>query len=68
MPLVSRTRQTFLSPEFGFLGVTVKTLRQTPLLKGERKLAGLFFFGLKPNFKAGILFRFPIFFLPFFIN
>ena len=30
MPLVSRTRATFLSAEFGFFGVCVKTRTQTP--------------------------------------
>jgi hypothetical protein len=44
MPLVSRTRATFLKAEFGFLGVVVYTLMQTPRFCGERISAGLFVF------------------------
>src|SRR5947209_1156426 len=35
MPLVSRTRATFRSAEFGFFGVTVRTWVQTPRFWGE---------------------------------
>jgi len=35
MPLVNLTLATFLKAEFGFLGVTVKTFKQTPLLNEE---------------------------------
>jgi len=48
MPLVNLTLATFLKAEFGFLGVVVKTFRQTPLLKGEEKSWGRFFKTLKP--------------------
>ena len=41
---------------------------QTPLLKEDKNFFGLFFNGLKPNFKAGVLERFLIFFLLFLIN
>lgn len=34
MPLVNRTRAIFRKAEFGFLGVVVDTLMQTPRLKG----------------------------------
>jgi len=34
IPLLSRTRATFLSAEFGFFGVTVRTWRQTPRFCG----------------------------------
>lgn len=35
MPLDKRTRAIFLKAEFGFFGVVVVTLTQTPRLKGE---------------------------------
>src|SRR6185312_10404377 len=35
MPLVSRTRATLRSAEFGFFGVTVRTCVQTPRFCGE---------------------------------
>jgi hypothetical protein len=57
-----------LKAEFGFLGVTVKTLRQTPLLNGEGKTFGRFFKTLKPKVKAGVLSFFLGFFLLFLIN
>jgi len=68
MPLVKRTLATFLKAEFGFFGVTVKTFRQTPLLKGEKEAFGLFFNMLKVKPKAGVLSFFFVFFLPFFTN
>jgi hypothetical protein len=68
MPLVKRTLATFLKAEFGFLGVTVKTFRQTPFLNGEGKYLGRFFKTLKLNSKAGLLPGFLIFFLPFLIS
>lgn len=68
MPLVSLILATFLKAELGFLGVVVKTFKQTPLLKGEEKPLGLFFKALKPKARAGVL-SFPLpFFLPFLIN
>jgi len=45
--LVSRTRATFLKAEFGFLGVVVKTLTQTPRLKGDGEKIGRFLMTLK---------------------
>src|SRR6187200_2472509 len=42
MPLVSRTRATLRSAEFGFLGVWVKTRTQTPRFCGLLCSAGLF--------------------------
>jgi hypothetical protein len=66
MPFVSRTRATFLSAEFGFLGVVVKTLRHTPRLKGELEKTGLFFRELKYRAKAGDLVLNILAFLAFF--
>ena len=54
MPLVRRTRATLRRAEFGFLGVTVDTFMQTPLLNGEEKYLGLFFRTLKPRSNAGV--------------
>src|SRR3954468_15753373 len=42
MPLVSRTRATLRSAEFGFFGVWVKTRTQTPRFCGLTCNAGLF--------------------------
>jgi len=42
MPLVSRTRATFLRAEFGFFGVEVYTRVQTPRRCGHDTSAGLF--------------------------
>src|SRR5580704_13774810 len=42
MPLVSRTRATLRSAEFGFFGVWVKTRTQTPRFCGLFCNAGLF--------------------------
>ena len=66
MPLVKRTLATFLNAEFGFLGVTVKTFKQTPFLKEEGKSFGLFFKTLKPKAKAGVLVFFFVLFLFFY--
>jgi hypothetical protein len=55
MPLVKRTLAIFLKAEFGFLGVVVETLVQTPLLKGAGKKTGRFFKTLKPRAKATVL-------------
>src|SRR5579859_5990903 len=44
MPLVRRTRATFRRAEFGFLGVTVRTIVHTPRLKGLDFSAGAFDF------------------------
>src|SRR5205814_8284633 len=41
MPLVSRTRATFRSAEFGFFGVWVRTRTQTPRFCGLFCSAGL---------------------------
>ena len=41
MPLVSRTRATLRSAEFGFFGVWVKTRTQTPRFCGLFCSAGL---------------------------
>ena len=41
IPLVSRTRATFLRAEFGFFGVEMKTRMQTPRLWGQPWRAGL---------------------------
>src|SRR6476620_4897043 len=40
LPLESRTRATFRSAEFGFLGVIVLTWRQTPRLNGQASSTG----------------------------
>jgi hypothetical protein len=42
--LVNRTRATFLKAEFGFLGVEVYTLMQTPLRWGHPFNAGVLIF------------------------
>src|SRR5215471_13466253 len=42
MPLVSRTRATLRSAEFGFLGVTVYTRVHTPRFCGAPRRAGVF--------------------------
>ena len=42
MPLDKRTRATLRKAEFGFLGVAVYTLIQTPLLWGQFPNAGDF--------------------------
>src|SRR3954453_2905312 len=66
MPLVSRTRATFRSAEFGFLGVVVYTRVHTPRRWGAaiRRLrpwpdlrpgVETFFFGLWRPFRAGWL-------------
>jgi hypothetical protein len=50
-PFVSRTRATFRSAEFGFLGVEVYTRVQTPRFCGQLLSAGLEVFqrgGLRP--------------------
>jgi hypothetical protein len=44
MPFVSLTLATFRSAEFGFFGVVVYTLMQTPLFWGQLLSAGLFVF------------------------
>src|SRR4029077_16428009 len=44
MPLVSRTRATLRSAEFGFFGVWVKTRTHTPRFCGLFCSAGLFVF------------------------
>jgi hypothetical protein len=44
MPFVKRTLATFLRAEFGFFGVVVYTLTQTPLFWGQDLSAGLFVF------------------------
>src|SRR6266508_4419587 len=44
MPLVSRTRATLRSAEFGFFGVWVKTRTQTPRFCGLSCSAGLLVF------------------------
>jgi hypothetical protein len=41
MPLVSRTRATLRSAEFGFFGVTVYTRVQTPRFCGAPRSAGV---------------------------
>ena len=55
MPFVSRTRAIFRRAEFGFFGVVVETLVQTPRLKGLEKKTGLFLSTLKPRVKATVL-------------
>src|SRR3989338_10750936 len=62
IPLDNLTLATFLKAEFGFLGVWVKTLTQTPLLNGEKYLVGLFFRVLKPDCSATVLLYFLTFF------
>jgi hypothetical protein len=44
IPLVSRTRATLRSAEFGFFGVWVNTRTQTPRFCGLTCSAGLFVF------------------------
>jgi hypothetical protein len=46
-PLVKRTRAILRIAEFGFFGVFVVTLTQTPLLKGAGKNEGWFLIVLK---------------------
>src|SRR5205814_3411366 len=51
MPLVSRTRATLRSAEFGFFGVPVNTRVQTPRFCGAPRSAGVFAFddlGVRP--------------------
>ena len=51
IPVVKRTRATFLNAEFGFFGVVVKTRVQTPRLCGAPLRAGvdsLAFFDFRP--------------------
>jgi hypothetical protein len=51
IPLVNRTLATFLKAEFGFFGVEVYTLIQTPLFWGDDWSAGalvLAFISLRP--------------------
>jgi hypothetical protein len=60
MPLVNLTRAIFLIAEFGFFGVLVVTLTQTPRLKGDGKNFGRFLRMLKVRLKAtdlGFLFK-----------
>jgi len=45
--LVRRTLATFLKAEFGFLGVVVNTLTQTPRLNGDAENTGRFLMELK---------------------
>lgn len=52
MPFVNRTRAIFRMAEFGFLGVFVVTLMQTPLLNGDGKKRGRFFIVLKLRVRA----------------
>jgi len=40
-PLESRTRATFRNAEFGFLGVTVRTFKQTPRFCGHCSRTGV---------------------------
>ena len=68
MPLVSLTLAIFRSAEFGFLGVVVETLVQTPRLKGEGKKTGLFFRTLNPLAKATVLDLRRVFTLLFLTN
>ncbi len=52
MPVVSLTLAILRKAEFGFLGVIVRTCRQTPLLCGQAFKAGdlvFFFFNTLPN-------------------
>src|SRR4051795_2423256 len=46
MPVVSRTRATLRSAEFGFFGVVVNTRVQTPRRWGEPRSAGVFDFSV----------------------
>src|SRR5689334_4239632 len=46
MPVVSRTRATLRSAEFGFFGVVVKTRVHTPRRCGEPRRAGVFDFSV----------------------
>src|ERR1700759_597708 len=50
MPLVSRTRATFRSAEFGFFGVVVYTRVHTPRRCG----AATFFLRPLPDFRPGV--------------
>lgn len=74
MPLVSFTLANFLSAEFGFLGVMVPTLVQTPLLKGlplfphRLPIEGLFLIKLKFFKSAGVFDLFSALFLGFLTN
>ena len=55
MPLDKRTRAILRKAELGFLGVIVRTERQTPLLKGDWKAEYLFFKLLNAKVSAGDL-------------
>jgi hypothetical protein len=66
--LVRRTLAIFLSAEFGFLGVVVLTLTQTPRLKGPLVSKGLFLRELKVLPIAGDLDFFDWLFLGLFFN
>src|SRR5437763_1790094 len=55
MPLVRRTRAILRRAEFGFLGVTVATLVQTPRLSGAGRAVVRFFSALSVRPKAGVL-------------
>lgn len=68
MPLVNLTLAIFLNAEFGFFGVVVLTLMQTPLLKGDQYFFGLFLIVLKPKAKAGDFVFLRAFLLGFLIS
>src|SRR5688500_9303664 len=61
IPLVSRTRATLRSAEFGFFGVVVYTRVQTPRRCG----AATFFLRPLPDFRPGVASFFVFGFRPF---
>jgi hypothetical protein len=68
MPFERRTLAIFRMAEFGFFGVFVVTLMQTPRLNGELSFVGLFSSVLKLRIKATDFGFRAIFFLLFLIN
>jgi hypothetical protein len=70
MPLESLTLAIFLKAEFGFLGVVVVTLTQTPRLNGEPFGNSVRFRRMvfKTGAKAGVFDFLPMVFRPFLIS
>jgi len=68
MPLVKRTLAILRKAEFGFFGVMVVTLRQTPRFCGLGRLTGMFLSVLNVVSRAGDLLFLVLFFLAFLTN
>jgi hypothetical protein len=65
---VSLTLAIFRKAEFGFFGVVVETLVQTPRLNGDGENTGRFLSVLKLRPKATVLTFFEVFFLGLFMS